>query len=93
MNYFRITAYNKSEDYSIIADSYGAFNELWEFSSSLVQKGFSIIAVGTTEKFDYGNIPKVNEPSKKILIRSTVKGPPKKDGNKITVGDKTYTIV
>ena len=89
MNYFRITAYNKEEDYSIIADSYGAFNELWEFSSSLVQKGFSIIAVGTTEKFNDGNIPKVNEPSKKILLRSTVKGPPIKDGKQITVGNKS----
>lgn len=45
MNYFRITAYNREEDYSIIMDSYGAFNELWQFSSCLVNKGFSIIAV------------------------------------------------
>ena len=28
MNYFRITAYNKEQDYSIIMDSYGVFNEL-----------------------------------------------------------------
>ena len=40
MNYFRITAYNKEQDYSIIMDSYGAFNELWQFSSMLVDKGF-----------------------------------------------------
>ena len=50
MNYFRITAYNRDEDYSIIIDSYGAFNELWQFSSCLVDKGFSIIAIGNLQK-------------------------------------------
>ena len=61
MNYFRITAYNRDEDYSIIIDSYGAFNELWQFSSCLVDKGFSIIAVGNENFFEEGNIPKVKE--------------------------------
>ena len=46
MNYFRIADYNREQDYSIIIDSYGAFNELWQFSSCLVDKGFSIITVG-----------------------------------------------
>ena len=38
MNYFRITAYNKEQNYSIIMDSYGAYEALWQFSSMLVAK-------------------------------------------------------
>ena len=92
MNYFRITAYNRDEDYSIIMDSYGAFNELWQFSSMLVDKGFSIIAVGNENFFNDGNIPKVNKQTNKMILRAESQGRPIKDGKQITVGDKTYTI-
>ena len=92
MNYFRITAYNKEQDYSIIMDSYGAFNELWQFSSCLVDKGFSIIAVGNEQFFEDGNIPKIKEPTNKMILRAEMQGRPIKDAKQITVGDKTYTI-
>ena len=92
MNYFRITAYNKEQDYSIIIDSYGAFNELWQFSSMLVDKDFSIIAVGNENFFNDGNIPKVKEQTNKMILRAESQGRPIKDGKKISVGDKTYTI-
>ena len=93
MNYFRITAYNKEEDYSIIIDSYGAFNELWQFSSFLVDKGFSIIAVGNENFFNDGNITKVEKQTDKMILRAESQGRPIKDGKQISVGDKTYTIV
>lgn len=92
MNYFRITAYNRDEDYSIIMDSYGAFNELWQFSSMLVDKGFSIIAVGNEKFFNDGNIPKVKEQTNKMILRAESQGRPIKDGKQISVGNKTYTI-
>ena len=92
MNYFRITAYSRDEDYSIIMDSYGAFNELWQFSSMLVDKGFSIIAVGNENFFNDGNIPKVEKPTNKMILRAEMQGRPIKEGKQITVGDKTYTI-
>ena len=92
MNYFRITAYNRDEDYSIIMDSYGAFNELWQFSSCLVDKGFSIIAVGNEQFFEEGNIPKVTKQTNKMILRAEAKERPIKNGKQITVGDKTYTI-
>ena len=57
MNYFRITAYNKTENYSVILDSYGAFDAIWQFSSYLIAKGFSIFSVGNQDKFNDGNIP------------------------------------
>ena len=91
-NYFRITAYNKEQDYSIIMDSYGAFNELWQFSSRLVDKGFSIIAVGNEKFFEDGNIPKIKEPTNKMILRAEAKERPIRNGKQITVGDKTYTI-
>lgn len=92
MNYFRITAYNKEQDYSIIMDSYGAFNELWQFSSCLVDKGFSIIAIGNENFFNDGNIPKVEKPTNKMILRAEMQGRPIKDGKQITVGDKSYKV-
>ena len=92
MNYFRITAYNKEQDYSIIMDSYGAFDGLGAFSSFIVSKGFSIIAVGNEQFFEEGNIPKVTEQTNKMILRAEAKERPIKNGKQITVGDKTYTI-
>ena len=91
MNYFRITAYNKEQNYSIIMDSYGAYEALWQFSSMLVEKGFSIIAVGNQDKFNDGDIPKVTEQTNKIILRAECHGQPIKSGNRITVGNKYYT--
>ena len=91
-NYFRITAYNQNEDYSIIMDSYGAFSELWQFSSYIVDKGFSIIAIGNENFFNDGNIPKVTQQTNKMILRAESQGRPTKDGKQISVGDKSYTI-
>ena len=44
MSYFRITAYHPQENISLILDSNGRFEKLWEFSAHLLQKGFKIIA-------------------------------------------------
>lgn len=92
MNYFRITAYNRDEDYSIIMDSYGTFQELGQFSSSLVDKGFSIIAIGNENFFNDGNILKVTQQTNKLILRAEQHGRPIKDGKQITVGDKYYII-
>ena len=92
MNYFRITAYNRDEDYSIIIDSYGAFESLGAFSSLLVSKGFSIIAVGNENFFEDGNMPKVKEQTNKMILRAETKERPIRNGKQISVGDKTYTI-
>ena len=93
MNYFRITAYNKTENYSVILDSYGAFDAIWQFSSFLIAKGFSIFSVGNQDKFNDGNMPKVKEQTTKLIVRANIHGEPKKDGNKITVGEKYYTLI
>lgn len=93
MNYFRITAYNRDEDYSIIIDSYGAFEELGQFSSFIVSKGFSIIAIGNKRFFNDGNIPKVQTPTNKIILRAETKGRPIRNEKQITVSDKIYSLL
>lgn len=89
----RTTAYNKTENYSVILDSYGAFDAIWQFSSFLIAKGFSIFSVGNQDKFGDGNIPKVKEQTTKLIVRANIHGEPKKDGNKISVSDKYYTLI
>ena len=44
-NYYRITAYHKEKDISIIMDSYGLFEKKWQFSADLIRRGFDIIEV------------------------------------------------
>ena len=74
-------------------DSYGAFESLGAFSSKLVSKGFSIVSVGNENFFDDGNIPKVKEPTNKMILRAESQGQPIKNGKQISVGDKTYNLV
>ena len=52
-NYFRITAYHPKEDLSVIMDSNGIFEKLWQFSAFMVSKGFKIIEVGGEDKFNF----------------------------------------
>lgn len=97
-NYFRITAYHPTEDFSVIMDSNGMFEKLWQFSSLMVQKGFKIIEVGTDEKFLDVNIEKVEAIPDKIILRADAKGMPEAvlqelNGttyNAIKVGEKIY---
>ena len=53
-NYFRITAYNPEHNIGFIADSYGKFEKIWQFSSYLIQHGCKIIEVNNSDNFlDY----------------------------------------
>ena len=61
-NYYRITAYHKEKDISIIMDSYGLFEKKWQFSADLIRRGFDIIEVSDDTQFLDGNI----EPKKRI---------------------------
>ena len=67
-NYFRITAYHPAEDLSVIADSNGKFEKLWEFSAYMVSKGFKIIAVNKKDGFEYGNMPRIAPDKDEITI-------------------------
>ena len=51
---FRITAYHPTKDISVIIDSHGRFEKLWQFSSHLLTKGFKVLEV---EKLENGKLP------------------------------------
>lgn len=97
-NYFRITAYHEAEDISVIMDSNGMFEKLWQFSSYMVQKGFKILEVGSDEKFLDVNIGKAEPEPDKLILRASDKGKPfyldyELDGvtyAALKIGDKIY---
>ena len=61
MNYYRITAYYKDEDFSFIVDSNGMFEKLWQFSAYLVEKNIDIIEVSKEENLLDVNITPAEE--------------------------------
>ena len=75
-NYFRITAYLPTKDLSIIIDSNGVYEKLWQFSSDLIQKGFEIIAVSNLDNIIDINIEKAEPSAEKLILRATAPGKP-----------------
>ena len=97
-NYFRITAYHPTENISVIMDSYGKFEKLWQFSSYMVSKGFKVLEVDTQDTFLDGNLPKVESKQEKIMLRASKEGKPTitsftqntKTHNKIIMNNNNY---
>lgn len=92
-NYFRITAYHPIENFSVIMDSNGMFEKLWQFSSFMVSKGFKIIEVGGEDKFIEGDMPKAQQDTVHVILRACKSGKPEITGNRITVEGKSYSII
>lgn len=92
-NYFRITAYHPKEDLSVIMDSNGMFEKLWQFSAFMVSKGFKILEVGGEDKFNFGDMPKAERDTVHIILRACKSGQPDIKGNCITVEGKSYTTL
>ena len=92
-NYFRITAYHPTENLSVIMDSNGMFEKLWQFSAFMVSKGFKIIEVGGEDKFDDGDMPKAEYDNVHVILRAYTSGEPEITGNRITVEGKSYTTI
>lgn len=90
-NYYRITAYHPETDISVILDSYGRFEKLWQFSAFLVARKFKIVAVDKSENISFGNIAKTNYDDKNIIIRAYRKGEISIIRGVIHLGDKQYT--
>ena len=94
-NYFRITEHHKKFNISMIMDSYGKFNELWEFSAYLVEKGFSILEVHRANKFTDGNFPKASQDSDHVILRAAQYGMPDIQTNvskTVTIANRYYSI-
>lgn len=75
-NYYRITAYHKEKDISIIMDSYGLFEKKWQFSADLIRRGFDIIEVSDDTQFLDGNIERLTEETDKYVLRANAQGKP-----------------
>lgn len=91
-NYFRITGYYPQADVCFIIDSYGKFNELYDFSSYLIEKGIEIVKARAEGRFDFGNIPKAPPDKAYLILRACDKGKPILNGETIEVNGKTYSI-
>lgn len=97
-NNFRITGYVKKDDYSVILDSNGMFEKLWQFSSYLVQKGIEIVEVSKAENIIDINISPAEPNTEHFILRAIADGKPertKQNVNGITykaikVSDKMY---
>ena len=68
-NHFRVTAYHPTEDVTLLIDSYGVYEKLWQLSSMLVMKGFNIIEASDSTKFVNVNIPDI-APNTKLYLRA-----------------------
>ena len=98
-NYYRMTAYNKEKDISIILDSYGLFERKWQFSADLIRRGFDVIEVSDDTQFLDGNIERLTEPKQdKLILRACSMGEPSRiiqkagseEHHAIQVNDKVY---
>lgn len=75
-NYYRIIAFNKELNVEIVADSYGKFDKLWQFSSFFVCRGFEILSVMKEENLVFADYPKAAPDLDYILLRACGKGKP-----------------
>ena len=73
-NHFRVTAYHPTEDITVLVDSYGYYEQLWQLSSMLVIKGFNIIEVSDASKFLDVVIPPVEPNRDKLYLRACMVG-------------------
>lgn len=90
-NYFRITAYHPTEDFSAIFDTNGMFNKVWEFSAFLISKGFKLLEVGDDTTFLDINIEKAEVIPDKIILRANSKGKP--SYTHYTLNGKVYRAI
>ena len=97
--YFRITAYHPQEDFSVILDTYGKYQEIWEFSAYLITKKFNIIEVCVGNQIiEEASFPLIPNKSNQIFLRGIGKGKPEvqeleykdRKSKAISVFDKIY---
>lgn len=90
-NYFRVTAYHPVEDITVLIDSNGVYEKLWQLSSALVMKGFKIIAASDDSKFLDVNLSPVEPNTKKLYLRACMVGRP--DELMHSIGGKNVRVL
>ena len=90
-NYYRILAYHPKTDISIIVDSYGKFEKLWQFCSYLIKLNFQNIAYSNGDVFEDGNLSKLKEYDEEhLFLRACMKGKAEYETDIVTVSWKFY---
>ena len=97
-NYFRITGYNQKRNYCFIMDCNGMFEQLWQFSKYILDKGMQVVEVSKNDNFLDGNVNRLEYDAEHIIARATAKGKPENvihevNGIKykaVKVADKIY---
>ncbi len=98
-NYFRIAAYEPNHDFTIIMDTYGMFEKIWQFSADLIKRGLKILEISSDEQFLDVNIDKLTEKRPdKFILRTPADGKPEYleqtiEGDTykaVKIGDKIY---
>ena len=89
-NHFRVTAYHPTEDITVLIDSFGLYEKLWQLSSALVMKGFNILEASDSSKFVDVNIPTIEPNANKLYLRAYMVGKPDEflqtiDGRRVKV--------
>ncbi|MCM1368198.1 MAG: hypothetical protein NC184_05280 [Roseburia sp.] len=89
-NHYRVTAYHPTEDVTVLIDSFGVYDKLWQLSSMLVMKGFKILEVSDSTKFVEVNIPNIEPNNKQLYLRACMVGRPDEfiqdiDGRRVKV--------
>ncbi len=90
-NYFRITAYYEKEDLSMIIDSNGMFEKLWQFSSYIVQKGLKVLEISNADNFIDVNTQLAEKDTHHVLLRAVHKG--KLEYIKQAIDGRTYKAI
>ncbi len=67
--YFRITAYYPKDNFSFIADSNGMFEQMWQFSAFMVNKGVKILEVAELDKTIDINIGTIDIDTNNVVVR------------------------
>ncbi len=89
-NYFRITVYNPTHNITAILDSNGYYDAIWKLSAFFVKNGWKVKAVAEDGQFEDGNIPRIQEDDKHIVLRACVKGFVEKEDGLINVHGRYY---
>ena len=89
--YFRITVYNPETNVTAILDSNGYYDAIWKLSAFFVKNGWKVKAVAEDGQFEDGNIPRIKEDAKHIVLRACVIGIVEKENGVINVKGRYYT--
>ena len=89
-NYLRVTVYHPNKNVSAIIDCNGKFEQPWELSVFMIQKGFDVLEIGNENKFLEGNIERVPEETDKLILRACMQGKPAYNGQNVEVNGKSY---